>query len=475
MKKKIGLKSLVFMNVSALYGIRWIVKSTSESFGLGLGAIPMWFIFAIIYFIPGSLICAELAAMYKDREGGLYDWVKEAYGEKYGFVVCWLNWIAKVFWYSSFLTFLAINISYTIGMPWLANNKYFTLIFSLVVFWILSIISTKGINFVQVFTNTGALGSTIPTLVIIFLGIIGVLIMGKSAPASVYSIHTLTPKMNADSFVAISSIMFGFAGAETMAPFITQIDEPEKNFPKAILISALVVAFLYILGTVSITLLLNPSEITASKGLLDAIAAGSKMMGIGSYLLKIIAAGISFSIVGCIILYISSPIKMLFGAVDGVFSENLTKTNEYDIPSNAVYAQAVLVTAILVLTNLMPSVDAVYNVLLTMTALASLFPYVLLYASYIKLKKEKSEVYRPYKMVKNDVLAIKIAQFLLVITIAGLLLTASPVMKSLSANIVYEIEMVGGSILIILTALILWRKKEKREEKLNDYSKEKCV
>lgn len=98
MEKKIGLKSLVFMNVSALYGIRWIAKSTSNSFGLGLGAIPTWFIFAIVYFIPGSLICAELAATFKDKEGGLYDWVKEAYGEKYGFMISWLNWVAKIFW-----------------------------------------------------------------------------------------------------------------------------------------------------------------------------------------------------------------------------------------------------------------------------------------------------------------------------------------------------------------------------------------
>lgn len=462
MEKKIGLKSLIFMNVSALYGIRWISKSTSNSFGLGLGAIPTWFVFALVYFIPGSLICAELAAAFKERDGGLYDWVKEAYGEKQGFLVCWLNWVAKVFWYSSFLTFLAINISYTIGMPGLADNKYFALIFSLIVFWALSIMSTKGISFAQIFTSTGALGSTIPTIVLIIFAFLSVVILKKQPSASVYTVATLTPKLNADSFVAISSIMFGFAGAETLAPFITHIDNPEKNFPKAILISALLVAVLYVVGTISITLLLNPDQITASKGLLDAIGKGASLLGIGSFLLQIIAAGISFSILGCIILYISSPIKMLFGSVEGVFSERLTKTNENDIPANAVYAQAILVTIILVLTNLMPSVDAVYNVLITMTALASLFPYVLLYASYIKLRKERPDLERPYKMVKSDKTAINIARFLLVITLIGLFLTAAPVMETFSENVIYEIEMVGGSIIIIISGLLMWRRREKR-------------
>lgn len=467
MEKKIGLKSLIFMNVSALYGIRWIAKSTSNSFGLGLGAIPAWLVFAIVYFIPGSLICAELAAAFKDKEGGLYDWVKAAYGEKHGFLVCWLNWVAKVFWYSSFLTFLAINISYTIGNPALADNKYFVLIFSLIVFWGLSIMATKGISFAQIFTSTGALGSTIPTVLLIIFAFVGVVILKKQPPASIYTIHTLTPKLNSDSFVAISSIMFGFAGAETLAPFITHIEKPEKNFPKAILISALLVAVLYVVGTISITLLLNPDKITASKGLLDAIGRGATLLGIGPFLLQIVAAGISFSILGCIILYISSPIKMLFGSVDGVFSEKLTKNNKNDIPANAVYAQAVLVTIILVLTNLMPSVDAVYNVLVTMTALASLFPYVLLYASYIKLRKEKPDMERPYKMVTSNRLAINIAMFLLIITLAGLVLTAAPVMKTFNENIIYEIEMVGGSILIILSGLILWRRREKKRSNMN--------
>ena len=114
--KKIGFWALVFMNVSALYGIRWIAKSTAANFGLGLGAIPMWVLFSFIFFVPAALICAELAATYP-TDGGLYEWVKEAYGKKTGFMVSWLNWSAKIFWYSSFLTFMMVNITYAIGKP----------------------------------------------------------------------------------------------------------------------------------------------------------------------------------------------------------------------------------------------------------------------------------------------------------------------------------------------------------------------
>ena len=84
--KRITFGELVFMNISALYGIRWIAKSTSDSFGLGLGAIPTWVIFMFIFFVPQALMCAELASAYPS-DGGMGEGVKIAYGTKYGFMV----------------------------------------------------------------------------------------------------------------------------------------------------------------------------------------------------------------------------------------------------------------------------------------------------------------------------------------------------------------------------------------------------
>lgn len=461
-KKKIGLSSLIFMNVSALYGIRWIAKSTSSSFGLGLGAIPMWFIFAILYFIPGALICAELASTYKSKDGGLHDWVVEAYGEKYGFMVSWLNWTAKLFWYSSFLTFLAINVSYAIGNQGLADNKIFVLVLSLIVFWGLSFISTKDIKFAKLFTNTGALGSTIPSILIIVFAFLAVVVLKKIPSASTYTVQTITPDFNPNSLVAISAIIFGFTGAETLANFITQIDKPEKNFPKAVIVSALIVATLYVLGSIAITSLMSPNEITASKGILDSLAVACEALGIPAVFIQVIAAGIAISVLGAIVLYIASPIKMLFGSVnEGIFSKKLTKINEHNVPANAVMFQAVLVSSILTLTALLPNVDTIYNILVTMTALTSLFPYVLLFLSYIKLRKDNKNIERDYTMTKNDFVAINIGRFLLVVTLLGVILTATPVMSTLKDNIIYEIEMIGGGALVIISGLMMWRRYEK--------------
>ena len=214
--KKISFRELVLMNVSALYGIRWIAKSTSDSFGLGLGAIPMWVIFMLVFFIPQALMCAELASAYP-TDGGLNDWVKIAFGTKYGFLVSWMHWTALIFWYASFLTFLAINFSYMIGRPELADNKAFVLIMSLVVIWGLSFVSMRGMKLGKYFTSVGALGSLIPTVFLIGMAILAIVVLKVAPSASEYTVATMTPKMNMNSLVAISGITFAYTGAEFTA------------------------------------------------------------------------------------------------------------------------------------------------------------------------------------------------------------------------------------------------------------------
>ncbi len=461
MKRKIGLWDLVFMNVSAIFGIRWIAKSTADSFGLGLGAIPIWVLFSFIFFVPSALICAELASTYQ-KDGGLYEWVKEAYGEKWGFMVSWLNWTAKIFWYSSFLTFFSVNISFALGQPHLASDKNFVLLLSLATFCILSFISTKGMTFGKFFTNIGALGSTIPSALLIVTAFISIVIL-KNPSSSTYTISTMMPKLNMDSMAAISSVMFALSGAEITANFITDVKDPKKNFPKAIILSAAIVASLYVLGSIAITSILSTDKITASRGILESLSAVTSTLGIGPWFIQLIAFSIGLSVIGTIIIYIASPVKMLFGSVKkGVFPEALSRVNKHNIPVHAVSLQAIIVTIILLGTNLLPSVDAIYNILITMTALTALFPYVLLFLSYSKLRKKYPNEKRPYEMIKNNKIAIAISNTVLAVTILGILLSAAPVMKTFQDNLIYEFEMIGGGLGVILAGLAIWRSFEKR-------------
>lgn len=423
--KKIKFGELVLMNVSAIYGIRWIAKSTADSFGLGLAGIPSWVIFMFLCFVPQALMCAELAAAYTS-DGSLGEWVKIAFGTKYGFLISWLNWTAKLFWFASFLTFLAINLSYMLGNPDLANSKMFVLILSLVVIWVLSFFSMKGMSFGKFFTNVGSLGSTIPTILMIGMAFLAVVVLKKAPSASTYTVASMTPKLNGNSLVAISGIIFAYTGAEISATYVTEIENPKKNFPKAIITAATLICILYVLGSVAITSILPTSEIQASTGILDCLTRACELLGIPHIFVQIVAAGITLSVIGALILYIGFPIKIL----------------------------SVLLAAV----ALLPGVDTIYNVLVTMTALTSLFPYVLLYLAYIKIKKQKKEEEGLYVMTKSRSLGVAIGWIELVVCVASIAASAFPVMGNMHDNIVYEIEMIGGGLLVLLSGLYLWKR-----------------
>lgn len=146
--------------------------------------------------------------------------------------VSWLNWTAKIFWYTSFLTFLIVNISYVINIPALASNKMFVMALSLIVFWVLSFICTKDLWPSARYLRTRCTGSDDPAIILIVMGFKWPYLCFRSSLELTYSVATMTlQKMNMDSLSAISSTAFALAGAETTANFATEMNNPKRDFP----------------------------------------------------------------------------------------------------------------------------------------------------------------------------------------------------------------------------------------------------
>ena len=455
--KKITFWELVMLNISALFGIRWIARSTSDTY-LGLGAIPMWVLMMFLFFVPQAFMCAEMAASYP-HDGGLAYWVKVAFGTKYGFLVSWMHWTALIFWFASFLTFFSVNATYMVGRPDLANNKLLVLIMSIAIIWILSIASMKGMEFGKYLTSAGSLGSTVPTVCLIVMSFLAVVVLKKAPSVSVYSVATMTPKLTMSSLVEISSIMFSYTGAQLAANFISEMENPQKNYPKAIITAAAIIGVLYVIGSTALTMLLPTSKIQSSTGILDALTRACELLGVPMVFVQVVAFGIALSVLGALVLYIAQPTKMLFGFVEpGVFSERITKVNEHGIPTKAVIFQAILVSILLIGVSYLPGVEVIYNTLVTMTALTTLFPYVFLFLAYGKIKREKEDLEGLYVMTKNKKLAAVVTYSVFALCVFAIICAALPIMGNTHDNIIYEAEMIGGSVLIVASGLLIWKR-----------------
>ena len=123
---KLGVFTLAIMNVTAVVSLRGLPAEAVY----GMSSAFYYLFAAIVFLIPTSLVAAELAAMFQDKQGGVFRWVGEAYGKKLGFLAIWVQWIESTIWYPTVLTFGAVSIAF-IGMNdvhdmSLANNKYYT-------------------------------------------------------------------------------------------------------------------------------------------------------------------------------------------------------------------------------------------------------------------------------------------------------------------------------------------------------------
>ena len=112
-KKIISIFTLVMINLAAIGSIRnW--PTIAET---GFSSIFFFLLAALVFFLPTALVSAELATGWP-KIGGIFVWVREAFGKRLGFLAIWLLWVENVIWYPTILSFIAATVAYTFDPAW---------------------------------------------------------------------------------------------------------------------------------------------------------------------------------------------------------------------------------------------------------------------------------------------------------------------------------------------------------------------
>ncbi|MBU6445929.1 MAG: amino acid permease, partial [Verrucomicrobia bacterium] len=167
---KISFLALVLLIISAVDSNRGL--PSTAIFGAPL---IFFFIFSAIFFLfPSSLVAAELAAAFPE-EGGIYHWVRAAFGDNIGMLAVWLQWINTVVWYPTILSFIAGTLTYLFN-PSLMENKAYMICVIAGIFWALTIMNLFGLK-ISALLNTifSGIGTVFPMLFLILLGSIWVI------------------------------------------------------------------------------------------------------------------------------------------------------------------------------------------------------------------------------------------------------------------------------------------------------------
>jgi putative glutamate/gamma-aminobutyrate antiporter len=390
---KLSVFIFAMMNIAivmSLRGLPLIAKTGTH--------MLFYILFAsFLFLLPVALVSAELATSWP-QEGGVYNWVKQAFGSKLGFTAIWLQWIQNTIWYSTVLAFASGALTYLFLDKSLASNKVYIVLVILVIYWGATFINFHGLKTASWFTTVCVLGGTIlPAALLILLGIIWVI---KGNPlVFTHTSHGFFPDLSRfDSLSFLAGTVLLFSGIEVSAVHVGELKNPKFDYPKAIFIAILVIVVSFLLGSFSIAATIPEKSISLTVGIMQGFADLLHMYRI-DWLLPIIGLLVAFGAIGGVTAWIGGPSKgLLATAKHGELPPYLQYVNKNGIQTHSLWIQGIIVTILSLVFLLAPNVNTGFFILTALTAILYLIMYVLLYLAALVLRYKQPKVKRPYKV-----------------------------------------------------------------------------
>jgi amino acid transporter len=383
-KKVLSVFSLAMMNVIAIDSIRNLPMNAS----IGLSIVGFYLLGTLFFLLPSVLMTAELATSYP-KTGGAYVWVREAFGNRLGFMTIWLQWIYNVIWFPTILIFIASTATYLFD-PSLANSKTFLIPTVIIAFMLATFLNLSGLRVSSWVSTFGAImGTIVPMAAIILLGAAWVL-NHKTLAIQWPLGHELTAFMpaltNNGNLPFLVVILFSLVGFEMSAVHAEEVREPRKNFPRALLISSLIIVLSLIFSSLAIALVVPQSDLNIVSGLADAYALFLSGFHL-AWAMPIVIVMIIVGAFACMAAWVLGPAKgLMVAAQDGNLPKWCTSKSVNGVPAAILLLQALIVSALVSLFLIYPSVSSFYWILSDLTAQLALFYYVILFAALIKLR-----------------------------------------------------------------------------------------
>ncbi|MBI5273471.1 MAG: amino acid permease [Chlamydiales bacterium] len=362
----------------------------------GYGALFYFFMAGIFFLIPCALVSAELATGWP-KSGGVYIWVREAFGDNWGFFAIWMQWVHNVTWYPAILSFVATTLAFIIDVN-LMNNPFYILSVILISFWGMTWLNYKGIKISALFSTFGVIsGTIIPGLFIILLGVVWVT---SGNPTQIhFNWESLIPHVNGiKDLVFLSGMFLAFAGLEVSAGYAGEVKNPQKNFPLSIILAGLAVFFLFMLGSLSIGVIIPKEKLSLVAGLMEAFRAFLDYYHL-AWLIKLLGALLVIGAIAEVNSWIIGPVKALYTTTEhGNLPPIFQKQNKHGMPTNLLLFQAIVVTIVSCIFPFMPSISSSYWLLTAVSIQIYLVMYILMFAAAIRLRYTRPHVPRAYKI-----------------------------------------------------------------------------
>jgi amino acid transporter len=410
-------------------------------------SLIFWYVLGtLLFLLPLALTAAELASTWP-KAGGVYAWVREAFGEPTGFMAVWSIVVQNLPWYPTVLAFVAVSLAYGFEPAW-QNNHLFVACMMIGIYWGLTLACLAGPVAAAKLTSIGTvLGTIVPAAVLIGAGIAWIA-AGKHVALPPFSVARLVPSWDLGRLPFVSSLLLAFTGLEVSGYYALVVRDPQRNYPKAMALALAAIAGLSIFATLAIALTVPADKISLSGGVVQTFTVIFGAFGLG-WIASVLAALTAIGAIALMCAWLVGPLLSLTEvARNGLLPPVFRALSARQVPAAVMLWQAVLITIISVAFALVPEVNQAYWILNATTTALLGFYYLPIFAAVIRLRYTQPGAPRPFR-VPGGMPGIWLVGGV------GLVATAFAVGISLQRPSDMKLAISGGGYVVAMIALAL--------------------
>ena len=490
-KGKLSLAGLSLMIFTTVYGFGNIPVAFYQ---MGYGAIPWYIAGAILFFLPFAFMTTEMGSAFKEEKGGIYSWMERAVNPTFAFVGTFMWYASYVIWMVTVANKILIPIVNLIfGNSNLPSPFWISLI-AIVWVGLVTLMVSKGVDTIKKFTSVAGV-AVLSLNVVLILGAVLVLILnGHTATPINLQAFTTSPNPTFDgsvtSFIAfLVFAIFAYGGVESIAGLVDQTDKPEKNFPKGIVLSALIIAVGYSVAILSVgfftdynmwlpaiknqTMNLGTVPYMLIQHLGQEVGMALHLStGATNLLVEIFARYIGLSMLlaymGAFFTLTYSPIKQtIVGTPQKLWPGKIGQLDKDGMPKFAMGIQFAIVAVIIIL-NYLTSQGGASKFFLILTNMANVsmtLPYVLIVIAYWYFKKDQT-IEKPVVFFKSHALVTFLTVLVLIVVVAANFFTIiQPIVQHSKTAVSDVASMVAGPVVFGLIAYWMMSRYQRKIKK----------
>lgn len=445
-------KKLSFLTVIAtVICVVFVCEAAAPAAAIGNQQFFWWLFLIVTFLLPYGLIVAELGTTY-DGEGGIYDWVRDGLGDKWGARISFYYWVNYPFWVASLATMFPDILGMVFGVSF---DLPVALAIELGFVWIVYLMGRSKVADSEWVLNGGAL---IKVAVAVIVGALGIWYAVQNGFASDMSPATFLPELtNSSALGYLSVIIFNFMGFEVICTMTDDMADPKKDIPKAIITGGLAIAAIYLFAGFGIGAAVPASQIDPDYGMIYAlktIVGDSPLFKIVciAFLITLFANMAAWSFgVNSVARYAAEH-----GNMPKVFASMVSKD---DMPNGANLVNAVVASLVLAL-QLVPVKavsEGIFWMLFGTSVVFLLLTYIPMFPAFLRLRKNDPNRERvfsfPFKGAFMKVaIAVPCIELVLAIVATIVPLSADELPEKIPMLVIFGILLVVGEVVRIWSA-----------------------